>query len=125
MAWWLRQAQQINPIAIPTRYQHSFQFAYLEDLVWCLDRAIDCGAAKNQLFNVAMAETLTVQSWVDCLNVACGGNAKIHWVDDPAIELPLFNYTPYLFDINKAKNYLDFKPTPLDQWVQITTSWYQ
>jgi len=52
-------------------------------------------------------------------------NHSSHLDYDPAIELPLFNYTPYLFDINKAKNYLDFKPTPLDQWVQITTSWYQ
>lgn len=126
--WFVQRILDGGPLIYPDwGYGRVFQVVYADDLADAFLLALGNPAAYNKAFNIAQADILSPETWVESL--AKGLETQATCVRLPEELLPrlgLDGYTMpiagrpfghFLMDLTAAYRDLNFTPTPLEQWM--------
>lgn len=126
--WFVQRIQDGGPLVYPDwGCGRVFQVVYADDLAGAFMSSLGNPAAYNRAFNIAQPDILSPESWVDGLAAALGTKADCVRVPEgllPAAGLASYTmpiagrpFGHFLMDLTTAYRYLDFKPTPFEDWV--------
>jgi 2'-hydroxyisoflavone reductase len=126
-----------RPIILPDGGDRPMQWAFVADVAAACARALETPAAAGEAFNISHEEQTTQREFVEALAraarveprlvavpretiFAAGGDAfsgNLYFGE--YLDLPVITTS-----IAKAQSLLDFKPTPLDDALEIGYEWY-
>jgi 2'-hydroxyisoflavone reductase len=126
-----------RPVIVPGDGNRLMHFVYVHDLVWTCLRVLEEPAAVGQAFNVGDVEPVTQEQAVFSFGRAAGREPRIvHVPREQAMEAgghpmgPKMYFAMYYdlpsitMRIDKARDVLQFPPTPLDQGLRRTYEWW-
>ncbi len=114
-SYFVRLAQG-RDILLPGNGSGLLHFTYIDDIVRALVEAVGKKGASGQAFNIASAEGITAEGYVDTIAEIMGVKAKKTYIDFSVMKTlkqPVFNYVwqrNVLLDIHKAKDCYGFWP---------------
>jgi len=121
-----------RPIILPDAGMNVFTHIYQGDIVKTVAMNLTNQKSLGQAYNLAMAEVMSVRSFV--LKSAGFLGKKLEIVDVPCRVLeetglgtslsPFSTRRPFILSTEKAKRDLDFSSTPVDVWLGKTISWF-
>ena len=121
-----------RPIILPDAGMNVFTHIYQGDIVKTVASNVMNRKSFGQAYNLAMAEVMSVRSFV--LKSADFLGKKPEIVDVPWQVLeetglgtslsPFSTRRPFILSTEKAKRDLDFSSTPVDVWLGKTISWF-
>ena len=132
--WWIQRAIDGQGFIIPDHYIDKFQFVFIDDLVKCILKSINTNSSRNRIYNVAMDEICGMKDWIYLLSQVTGNPIKFCFIPMNVIKndsklknykVPLYNYSPYLFNTSKIKEDLNIQFTPAIEWLSNTVEWFK
>lgn len=105
-----------RPILIPGNGSTVMHFAYIDDLAMACASLIGRDDVQGQAFNIAGAEAVSIEGYVDNIAEVVGIEADKHFIDysilhelkKPVFPFP-WNFSAY-YSISKAREYFGFWP---------------
>ncbi|MBC8401131.1 MAG: NAD-dependent epimerase/dehydratase family protein [Candidatus Marinimicrobia bacterium] len=134
--FWIERLNDGGPLLIPGHGIHKFQQVYVEDVAQVFFLAAGNSQAIGQAYNVSQAEENTLWEYLNILGKLMGKTPEIASIAQENFDqLPLsyshegdvfpFNTrTDAIFSIEKIQADLNFRPTPLREWLGKTIAWY-
>ncbi len=132
--WWIQRALDGRGFIIPDNFKNRFQFVFVNDFVDCILAAVHDRSSRNKIYNVANDEKFTMKDWMRSLSQATGNTSDFCFIPNDTIistpgletyQIPLYNYSPYLFDTHRIKEDLGIKFQPIENWLTQTIMWYK
>jgi nucleoside-diphosphate-sugar epimerase len=126
--WFVQRIQDGGPLVYPDWGRgRVFQVVYADDLAGAFMAALGNPAAYNRAFNIAQPEVMSPESWIDGLAAGLGTKARCVRIPEDLIPAAGLNgYTMpiagrpfghFLMDLSSAYRFLDFRPTPFEDWI--------
>jgi len=126
-----------RPVILPGDGRRLMQFAYVKDIVWACQRALEVPAAVGHAFNIGNARPLTQCEVLDAFFSAAGKSTEVLRVQRDRIARagghPMgpnlyfgmyFDLPPITSVISKAQRVLLLKPTLFGDGLKETFRWY-
>jgi 2'-hydroxyisoflavone reductase len=126
-----------RPVIVPGDGNRLMHFVYVHDLVWTCLRVLETTEAVGQAFNTGDVEPVTQEQAVFSFGRAAGREPRIVHVPrekalaagghpmGPKMYFAMYYDLPAItMRIDKARDVLQFPPTPLDQGLRRTYEWW-
>lgn len=132
--WYIQRIEDGGPLVIPADSSDPLiRHIYCDDLAVAYPKVIRNPDCKNETYNLASTEIVSLSELIDAVGSALGKRARMVSVPPDVLEaeglmahahplLPTGNLIP---DISKAEQHFGWKSTPLPQWIKALCDWYR
>jgi len=129
--WYLARLLKGGPLLLADGGMNPFRMAYNVDVAQCYASAIEEEKTQGRIYNLAQNEVTTLRDFIDESAAALG--LKPQYISVPTEFLggplnlggPLSLIRPWIPSIEAARRDLKFVPTPWDDVVATTATWFR
>jgi nucleoside-diphosphate-sugar epimerase len=135
--FWAERILDGGPILVPGSGDFSFQNVYIEDVASGFAAVLDSAVSVGRAYNVAAEEVFTLNEYLRLLSKLVGRDPEFVHVDQEVFDalpfssssegdvFPFNTRRPAIFSLERVKRDLDYRSTPVSEWLPRTVEWFR
>lgn len=135
--FWVERILDGHPLLVPGSGDHAYQPIYVDDVAHLFATLLGRPETVGHAYNAVGEDILTLNTYLDCLcRLLSRDPERVHIDRDVFDRMALSSHPrgdafPFdtrrtaIFSLDRTKRDLDYRSTPLDEWMQTTIDWFR